>query len=297
MLFRALKNAFRQFLSDRHSKAFVPPDTSIPAAIQNQDTPSIGTIISSASMSLTLAMSGPHPSGVPMPVGNLPGWHQIFTEDFRTDVALGHFMHSVYKKKFHLYEDGTPDTAGQQGAPSRYYPSKVLSVRNGVLNEYLHTENGTPMVAALLPILPQRHRYGKYTIRFRADALKGFKTAWLLWPDSEEWPRDGEIDFPEGDLNKTIGGFVHHQNATSGSDQDAFRSHVTYTSWHTASTEWTPNKVKFILDDKIIGTSTHRVPDTPMHWVIQTEACLDGCPDPTTAGNLQIDWIVAYTHV
>ena len=164
----------------------------------------------------------------------------------------------------------------------------------GTLELHLHTEKGIPMAAALLPRVPNS-LYGKYTIRFAVDApLKGFKTAWLLWPNSETWPRDGEIDFPEGDLNSTVGGFVHHQGATSGSDQDAFSTKTVYTGWHTASTEWTPGKVTFILDGKIIGMTTKRVPNTPMHWVVQTEACLDGCPSPSVASTLRIGWIVAY---
>jgi len=31
------------------------------------------------------------PSGQPMPVGDLPGWHQTFADDFTTDVPLGGF--------------------------------------------------------------------------------------------------------------------------------------------------------------------------------------------------------------
>lgn len=34
----------------------------------------------------------------------------------------------------------------------------------------------------------------------------------MLWPDSEEW-KEGEIDFPEGDLDDSIGGYSH---CTSG---------------------------------------------------------------------------------
>jgi beta-glucanase (GH16 family) len=231
-----------------------------------------------------------------MPVGDLPGWKQVFTEDFTSGASLGSFPGSVYGSKFSVYADGTPDTAGQQGKPSRYEPSQVVSVANGMLNLYLHTANGTPMAAAIMPTLPKSMLYGKYTIRFKSDSLQGFKTAWMLWPDSENWPQDGEIDFPEGDLSSTIGGYVHHQNATSGSDQDAYSTKVTYTSWHTASIEWSPGKVTFILDGATVGTSTTNVPNTPMHWVIQTESCLDGCPAASTAGNLQIDWITAYTY-
>ena len=244
------------------------------------------------------------PGGLPMPAtppGGSPtpatsqGWKQIFAEDFNTPVPVGNFPGNVYGSKFTVYDDGSKDTAGQQGAPSRYYPSKVASVSNGLLNLYLHTENGTPMAAAILPVLPGNHLYGKYTIRFRSDALSGFKVAWLLWPDSENWPHDGEMDFPESGLDEPIGAFMHHQNGTSGSDQDAYTSTATYTSWHTTSIEWSPKEVNFILDDQSIGTSTARIPATSMHWVIQTKSCLPTCPAATTAGNLQIDWITAYS--
>lgn len=237
------------------------------------------------------------PSGQSMPIGDLPGWHQIFREDFNTNVGYGGFPGTAYKGKFTVYPDGTPDTAGKRGGPSRYWPSKVITVKDGLLNKYLHTENGTPMGAAILPIVPGPTRgqlYGKYTVRFRSDSLKGFKVAWLLWPDSGGNRLNGEIDWPESDLASTMNAFMHHINATSGGDQDAFKTTATYTSWHTTSIEWTPNKVVFILDGKVIGTSTNRVPRTPLHWVLQTEACLPTCPAASTAGKLQIDWVTVY---
>ena len=239
------------------------------------------------------------PSGQAMPVGDLDGWRQNFTDDFTTDAPLGTFQ-TKYASKWHFYLDGWKDTAGQQGAPSRYYPSKVLSASGGVLNKYLHTENGTPMAAALLPILNGQANgsqlYGKYTIRFKSDSLLGFKTAWLQWPDSGVWPRDGEIDYPEGDLSKSFGAFIHRQGATTGTDQTAFSNLGTYTSWHTASLEWLPGRINLILDGVTVGTSTNRIPNTSMHWVIQTESCLPTCPAANVAGNLQIDWAVAYAY-
>jgi beta-glucanase (GH16 family) len=237
-----------------------------------------------------------------MPVGDQPGWRQVFTDDFSTDVQVGDFPdNNAYRSRWGVYPDGAKDTAGQKGGPSRYYPSKVVSIQNGLLSLDLHTENGTPMAAALLPELPgsadgQGQRYGKYTIRFRADPVAGYKTAWLLWPDSEAWPRDGEIDFPEGGLSGTISAFMHRQGGSSGGDQDAFSTSARYTSWHTASIEWTPTEVNFILDGQSIGRSTSRIPNTPMHWVIQTESSLTRTPDPAARGNVQIDWVAMYSY-
>jgi beta-glucanase (GH16 family) len=170
----------------------------------------------------------------------------------------------------------------------------VISVHDGVMDQFIHTENGVHMVSAPTPKLPKM-LYGRFAVRFKADPIPGYKTAWLLWPDSEVWPRDGEIDFPEGDLTSTIGAFMHRQNGTSGGDQDAFSSSFRYTSWHTAVIEWTANRVNFILDGVTIGSSTSRIPNTPMHWVLQTETQIGGgAPASTAQGRVLIDWVAVY---
>jgi beta-glucanase (GH16 family) len=228
------------------------------------------------------------PSGVMMPTGNVPGWTREFAEDFATDVPVGHFPGTVYGAKWGAYRDGWKDTSGR----GTYLPSKVLSTRGGLLDYSIRTENGVHMVSAPTPKLP-RGAYGRYSVRFRADALPGYKTAWLLWPDSGRSPPDGEIDFPEGALDGQIGAFLHH--ADRSGQQEAFSSPARYTTWHTATTEWVQGTVTFILDGQVIGRSTTRVPDKPMHWVLQTETATDGTGvSDATSGHVQIDWVVAY---
>jgi hypothetical protein len=235
--------------------------------------------------------------------GDLPGWKQVFEEDFSAgDVPRGAFPGERYSMRWSAgYSDGTPDTAGQlSGGRSGYYPSKVLSVQDGVLNWYLHSENGISMGAAPQPRIPHASAnptgenslmYGRYSVRFRADSLAGFKTAWLLWPDSGIWPQDGEIDFPEGDLAGPIYGAVHYAGPDGGDAFDKHDSTLYFTSWHVATTEWTPGRVEFFLDGHPIGTSTTAPPATPMHLILQTESCLPECPLPETAGHVYLDWI------
>ncbi|MFC9352560.1 family 16 glycosylhydrolase [Arthrobacter sp. NPDC057013] len=239
-----------------------------------------------------------------LPTGDLPGWKQAFREDFdKGNVPVGGFPGPAYAAKWSAgYVDGTPDTAGQRGAKSGYYPSKVLSVRNGMLDWYLHTENGVSMGAAPTPKIPNSstgpHRdnsflYGRFSVRFKADPLRGFKTAWLLWPDSGIWPRDGELDYPEGDLSTKFYGAVHKM----GNDPyatDIFPSGTTFTQWHVATMEWSPGKVEFFLDGRSIGAGTSKTPNIPMHYILQTEACLFGCPKPETAGHVYLDWIAIW---
>lgn len=157
-----------------------------------------------------------------VPLGNLPGWRQTFAEDFNTNVSLGNFPSAV-SGKWGAYPSPWKDTSGY----GTYTPGKVVSISNGILNEYIHTENGVHMTAALLPKVPGSseygQKYGRYAIRFRADNLPGYKVAWMLWPDSN-LKSDGEIDFPEKNIASTnLYGFVHHKYATSGSDQYAIK--------------------------------------------------------------------------
>ena len=230
------------------------------------------------------------------PSGNLPGWRQIFREDFATSVPVGQFPGTVYQSTWSVYPDGWRDTSGH----GVYMASKVLSVHGGVLDFDLHVVNGTALVAAPVPRLPGAGpqggiTYGRYSVRFMAQPTAGYKAAWLLWPDSGTWPGDGEIDFPEGDLPGTISAFAHFANPQGG--QSAFVTGTHWNSWHTATTEWLPGRINFYLDGVLIGTSTHQVPTHAMHWVLQTETALNGTrPSASAVGHVYVDWVVAYAR-
>lgn len=243
-----------------------------------------------------LSASGCDVSGQPLLVGNIPGWDQIFAQDFcNVSVPLGTWP-GVLKGKWSAYQNGYHDTSGN----GIYNCTLVCGVANGTLNLYIHTVSGVHYVAVPYPLIPgdsasNGQLYGRYSVRFKSAAIPGYKTAWLLWPDSGVWPLDGEIDFPEGNLNSTVSAFMHWQGATSGSQQDAYPTTDTYTSWHTATTEWTPTAVTFILDGQTIGVSTANIPATPMHWVLQTETSTDGtAPSDTAAGHVDIAWVAVY---
>ena len=59
-----------------------------------------------------------------------------------------------------------------------------------------------------------------------------------------------------------------------------------------------PGRVNFILDGVTVGSTTDRIPNTPMRWVVQTETSLDGSIPPQSAdGYVYIDYakVWAYT--
>jgi beta-glucanase (GH16 family) len=227
----------------------------------------------------------PTPSPTPQPSATPPaGWGgPIFVDEFDQAIAEGGFP----SPSWYAYPYGWRDTSRN----GTYDPS-IVSIHDGTLDAWIRTTAGVHRVAAFGPRLPggTSQLYGRWEITFRADSMHGYKGAWLLWPASETWPRDGEIDF-----DAAISGFVHHQGATTGSDQDAFPTTARWTDWHTTVTEWTPGLVVFRLDGVEIGRTTTRVPNTPMRWVIQNETTLAGFePADSVSGHIEIERVAVW---
>ena len=243
-----------------------------------------------ASTTVTIPAVGTSPSGQPMPVGDLTGWRQVFTEDFADNVALGSWPGS-YAPKFDQYDypHNPPDTNG--GGVWR--TGKDVSVSGGMADYYLHSENGVAYSAAILPRTPTQ-TYGRYQVRFKVDpGMTGWHSAWLLWPDDDVWPAHGEIDWPEGSLTGNMDGFMHYADPNGG--QDWAPSNVAFASgWHTATTEWLPGSVKYYLDGSLVGSFTTKIPNLPMHWVLQSES--GSSSRPTGSGHIKIDWLTIYTR-
>ena len=175
------------------------------------------------------------------------------------------------------------------------FNQKIISAHDGYLDLNLHSENGRAQGAAPVPLVNGAwggQVYGRYTVRFKADALPGYGTGWLLWPDSNNW-NDGEIDYPESELTNTIKGYNHTVGNPAHNDL-VFDTGISYLNWHTATIEWTSSKITYLLDGKVVSSSTTSIPRKALHWVLQT-ATTGGQPAASTKGHLLIDWVSIYT--
>jgi beta-glucanase (GH16 family) len=220
-------------------------------------------------------------------------WHQILNESFNRASKPGHFLAAYPKWTSYTAE---PDTTHHG-----WYDDSILSTHNSLLDIHLHSAGGRHLVAAPIPLVGSdgsgQYRgqlYGRYSVRFKADPVKGYKTAWLLWPDDNVWAH-GEIDFPEGDLSGNIRGSDH----CLGNPEQACLAVSTpahYTSWHVATITWTPAAVTMTLDGKVVGRSTTS-PKVPMHFVLQTETSTTGSiPTNAAAGHVLVDWVTISSY-
>lgn len=279
--------------------------------------PSTGPLPSSEAPSASPLPSptatGPVPSPAAAPPSNPQGessipdpgapWTPILTQSFDTPAALGQFA-SVYPG--YSGYDGGRDTSrnlgralSQQGT---YSSDTTTTAHDGLFDCLLHTDGGTPQVCALTPQLGAvpwtGQMYGRYSVRFKVDNTPGYKIAWLLWPQSDQWS-DGEIDFPEADLNSTITGTSHDVTGTPSRNAWWLDTGTAVSgSWHTATIEWVPGKLTYVLDGKSWSTtSPDALPTQPMRWVLQAETQLSAqAPSPSASGHILIDWIAAYRY-
>jgi beta-glucanase (GH16 family) len=143
--------------------------------------------------------------------------------------------------------------------------------------------------------------YGRWEVRMKADEGNGYGQALLLWPDSEKWPQDGELDFvelPHGDRARAF--FTIHYG--SSNSQDHCYVDGDFSGWHTYMVEWEPDHVSFYLDGSVVYTVTDpaAIPTKPMHLAIQQDMgpfdnWIDA-PDENTPDNvvMHVDWARVY---
>jgi hypothetical protein len=264
----------------------------------------LGTVVLTSAPASAATRS---PSGWAMPVGDLPGdryaprgWHQVFADTFNTSNAKrANTAGALGNDKWWGYWAGTRIVNSVNGV---YDSSRVVSLSDSMMHFRLHSANGTAYAAVESPKLPSQ-TYGRYTVRYRyapGSNIAGFKSVWMLWPDSNQWG-DGEVDFHElgNEANRRSGWAAMLQACgyNTGCPQQVQNFPIDVTKWHTATVMWTPGRIRVWLDGHLMATSTTRVPNKPMHLLLQTEASDYGpVAKPNAVMNIDVDWVTVYTR-
>ncbi|MHB1568711.1 MAG: glycoside hydrolase family 16 protein [Solirubrobacteraceae bacterium] len=224
----------------------------------------------------------------PMPVGNIPGWREVFSDSFngRTlDLA-----------KWRVYY-GQPG-----GDPAGWFAPSHVAVSDGmlVISAYRDPSAGGKWATGGVSSSPGlAQTYGKYLVRFRFGPGVGIGHALVLEAASGAWPP--EVDFSEdnGSGRDMTLATLHYSVANR---RIAKATPVNLTQWHTLGVEWLPGTLRYTLDGRPWLTSrTSAVPSVPMVLDIQTQAwpCAGTwgrCPNATTPPVVRLDvaWVVAY---
>jgi beta-glucanase (GH16 family) len=225
----------------------------------------------------------------PMPVGDMPGWRQVFSDDFN-----GRALDS---SKWRLYW-GTPG-----GDPGGWYDPRHVGVSRGmlVISGYRDGRDEGRWATGGLSSSPGLvQTYGKYLVRFRLDPGIGVGHAALLMPADNSWPP--EVDFSEDNGSGRTGTLATLHYGKQDTHQDAWLGSVNLTQWHTLGVQWTPGKLQYTIDGRIWKTMAgSAVPAVPMVLDLQTQTwpcsgTWGRCPNASTPRvvRMYVDWVAAY---
>ncbi len=174
------------------------------------------------------------------------------------------------------------------GGQGRRSPSAV-SIAGGVMT-LTGDASGTTAGLAWNP----GQKYGRWEGRIKAPVSDpSYNALLLLWPDAENWPAGGEVDFMEmtDDTRQSTNFFLHY-----GADNSQVQGEVKIdaTQWHNWAVEWAPESITAYVDGRqwYRTTDTSTFPPGPMHLCIQ----LDWFPEGGTPkeSTMQVDWVRQY---
>lgn len=113
----------------------------------------------------------------------------------------------------------------------------------------------------------------------------------LLWPDAENWPVGGEVDFMEisDPHRQRVEGFLHYGADNS---QESASVNIDASQWHAWAVEWTADHIAYYVDGKQWWETTDKshLPPGPMHLTIQLDYFGGGASETQQ----HVDWVRQY---
>lgn len=214
---------------------------------------------------------------LPPPDENI-SWKLVFEDDFNGS--------SVDQSQWSLY-----DSPGHVGNGLR--KPEAFSVADGLLVVTAQMKGGALVSGGMAN--RKNYRYGKFEFRVKTDPDPSEATSGVIltWPQSENWPIDGENDIYEtgtGAGRSPFNTFIHY---STDNRQYQFIHQANGTEWHVMAMEWTKNSVKIYRDEKLVYklTDTNAIPQVPHHLCIQLDAFKKTMGNPV---KMYVDWIKIY---
>jgi hypothetical protein len=138
-------------------------------------------------------------------------------------------------------------------------------------------------------------QYGRWEARVKSPAGDPtYNAVMLLWPDAENFPVGGEVDFMEiGDESRQKTDFFLHYGASD--HQLHGQVAIDATQWHNWAVEWAPDHITAYVDGQewYTTTRTDAFPPGPMHLTLQLDWFPKGggAVQPST---MSADWVRYY---
>lgn len=182
---------------------------------------------------------------------------------------------------------GVYDSPGHDGKGLRR-PSQI-TVANGVMT-ISGTAKGTTGGMEFL----KGRLFGRWETRMRVPhGDSRYHPVLILWPDKEDWPKGGEVDYAETTATAAdVDFFLHYKTAD---DQTTASKKVDITQWHNYATEWTSTGIRGYVDGVLFFTDTKisHLPPRSMHQTVQLDWFPKGS-SATTPSSMNVAWMRYY---
>lgn len=216
------------------------------------------------------------PAGMPDTTKN---WQIVFEDDFSES--------SVDTDDWSMY-----DSPGHAGNGLRR--PEAFSISNDCLVVTAQMVNGKLVSGGMAN--KADYCYGKFEFRVRTDKDPSNATSGvvLTWPQSENWPVDGENDMYETGTDgsrESFNTFIHY--GTLPNTQYHFGHNVDASQWHVIAMEWEKGYIKMYRDSVLVWTLSDSlaIPDVPHHLCIQLDAFKTSM---TGQVKMYVDWVKIY---
>jgi len=175
---------------------------------------------------------------------------------------------------------------------------EAFSVVNGNLVITAQMINGVLVSGGMAQRI--NYLYGRFEFRVRTekDPSQTVSGVVLTWPQSEQWPLDGENDIYETGTKadrESIDTYIHYGDGigTAFNKQAHFLHTVPAYEWHTFMMDWSAESLKIYRDGLKVWDLTDKkaIPQVAHHFCLQLDAFKQVMGDPV---KMYVDWVRIY---
>ena len=179
------------------------------------------------------------------------------------------------------------DGPGHNGNGKRR-PSQI-TVANGVM-----TMSGTADGTTGGMEFDRGRLYGRWETRMQVpNGDSRYHPVLILWPDAEDWPQGGEVDYAETAAGSSTVDFFLHYSASN--KQTMASKTLDISQWHNYAVEWTSTGIRGCIDGTLWFTDTNpaHLPPRSMHQTIQLDWFPSGATS-TRPSAMNVAWMRYY---
>lgn len=189
----------------------------------------------------------------------------------------------------------TPYNSAGNGGNGLRRPSAFSLDGNGNLVVTAQMVNGQLVSGGMSNKINFTYGRVEFRVRTEPDPTATMSGVVLTWPQSENWPTDGENDMYEtltaANTRSPFYSFVHYGPSNQ---QYWFRHEADASQWHTITMDWGPQAIKIYRDGALVWTVTDvlAIPDVAHHVCIQLDAT--ATRTLTTPVHMYVDYVRIY---